>query len=353
MSRFKAGVIGCGARGKAHIEAYRLIPQAKVAACCDVIEEKADALARRFGLKAYQDAEAMLREQKLDLLHITTPPDVRLDLLSLASEHGIPACTVEKPLAKGVEDWKALCKLEANSGTKIAVCHQFRWYPDFLKCREAVRSGTLGKVLFLDLSAGMNIAGQGTHILNYSFALNEESPVVAVFGAAAGDEGMKGYHPGPDTTAGYLAYANGVRALWNNGETAPKVGDPDTDWQHVRLAAYAEKGRVLWEEFGKWEIVSPDGREGAAFAGADAWAENNLRAQAGFHQAMLEWMDNDALVPGTHFAQSLHEWKVVLALYASALERRPITLSEFDPPTDLLGRLKTALAEQGDPSPVA
>jgi predicted dehydrogenase len=345
MSTYKAAVVGCGSRGKAHIEAYRLIPRAQVVACCDIDGEKAENLGRHFRLEAYGEAEAMLREQKPDLLHITTPPNARVSLLSLASGCGVPACIVEKPLATGVDDWAALSELESKTSTKMAVCHQFRWYPDFQKCRDALNSGKLGKVLFLDLSAGMNIAGQGTHILNYGFALNGESPVVSVFGAAGGDEGMKGYHPGPDNTAGYLSYENGARALWNNGETAPRVGDPSTDWQHVRLAAYAEKGRILWEEFGRWEIVSPDGSKGAPFGGVDAWAENNLRAQARFHEAMLDWLESDDKVPGTHLAQSLHEWKVVLALYASALERRPIALSEFEPPADLFAKLKEAVAK--------
>lgn len=250
------------------------------------------------------------------------------------------------PLATGVGDWRQLQELEKSSTTKIAICHQFRWHETFRKCQDALKSGELGDVLFLDISAGMNVSGQGTHVLNYGFFLNNESPVTDVFAAASGVEGMTGSHPGPDSTAGYLKYKNGVRGLWNSGPTSPRCGDPGTDYQHVRLAAFAEHGRVLWEEFGKWEIVGQNGSDHGDFGGAEAWGKANLRAQATFHNAMFDWIEDDANIPGTNLKQSLHEWEVILALYLSALDRKPISLEAFDPPADLFDRLKSSLAGQ-------
>ena len=326
-----------------HTRAYDHITRGEVIACCDIIEERADKLAGETGATPYVDSEEMIAREKPELIHIATPPTVRANLLKIAADGGVPACTVEKPLATGVEDWHELQAIEKSGKTKIAVCHQFRWHEQFVKCQEALTSGELGEVLFLDISAGMNISGQGTHVLNYGFSLNNESPVVRVFGAAFGAEGMAGYHPGPDTTAGYLLYKNGVRGFWNNGSTAPQCGDPNTEYQHVRLAAYAEKGRVLWEEFGKWEISSPRGVESGTFGGNDTWLDANLRAQARFHNAMFDWIEDDTKIPGTNLLQSLHEWEVVLALYASALDRKPVELDGFDPPPDLFSRLKIAL----------
>jgi hypothetical protein len=70
-----------------------------------------------------------------------------------------------------------------------------------------------------------------------------------------------------------------------------------------------------------------------------SWWQNNLQAQAEFHKAMFAWFEDDSLIPGTNLKQSLHEWKVVLALYASALYRKPIELATFDPPPDLFDQL--------------
>jgi len=344
MSRiYKAAVVGCGGRGSKHIGAYRHTERGEVVACCDIVAEKADKLAEDFGITSYHDVGEMIEREKPDLIHITTPPTARANLLAVAASNGVPACIVEKPLATGVEDWHDLRKIEKKGKIKIAVCHQFRWHADFVKCQEALKSGDLGDVLFLDISARMNIAGQGTHVLNYGFSLNGESPVVRVFGAAYGAESMTGYHPGPDTTSGSLLYENGVRASWNTGTVSATSGDPQTDYQHVRLAAFAEKGRILWEEFGNWEIVSPAGTESGTYGGLEGWAESNSKAQAIFHEAMFDWIEDDSRVPGTNLHQSLHEWEVVLALYSSVVERRPIDLDNFEPPRDLFDTLGSAL----------
>ncbi len=123
------------------------------------------------------------------------------------------------------------------------------------------------------------------------------------------------------------------------GPTAPRCGKPDISWQHVRIGAYAERGRVEWQEFGKWEIVGPDGVQSGTFGDMDTWMARNIAAQAAFHEAMLTWIENPAKPAGTNLKQSLHEWEVVLALYASAVFRQPVDLKGFNPPEDLFAQL--------------
>jgi len=314
MSKYRAAVIGSGGRSGPHIEAYKHIGRAEVVACADIEPEAAEKKAAEFGLRAYADSAEMIKAEKPDLVHICTPPTARADVLTLCSDLGVPGCTIEKPLATGVRDWHELRALEASTKTKIAICHQFRWHQDLVKCQDALKSGKLGEVKFLEFSAGMNISGQGTHVLDYGMSLNGDVPVVRVFGTACGDSEMDSFHPAPDTTVGYLTFQNGVRALWNNGTTAPwTCGDPNECWQHVRAAAYADKGRVLWEEFGDWEIISPDGEQHGRFDDGEEWMPKNLRAQAAFHEAMYDWLEDDGKPAGTNFKQSLHEWAVVLA----------------------------------------
>jgi len=344
MGKFRVAVVGCGYRSGMHLRAYEHIDRAEVVACCDLDEERAQKRAAEFGLKAYADTAAMIAEQKPDLVHVVTPPTVRVDILTQLSELGVGACTIEKPLATGVADWKALCRLHEQTTMKVGVSHQFRWHPHLTGCRQALASGKLGAVQFLELSTRSTISDQGTHVLNYGMSLNGDAPVESVFGSASGATEMQGVHPGPDDTVALIRFAHGVRALWNTGSTAPVCGDPAECWQHVRLAATADRGRTEWQEFGSWRIVAPDGGEEGDFGGMDTGTANNLIAQAGFHNAMFDWISDDGRPVGTSFAQSLHEWEAVLALYASAVERRPITLAGFDPPDDLIERLGQALS---------
>jgi predicted dehydrogenase len=343
MSQFRSVIIGCGSRGGMHAEAYKIISRTQLVACCDLIAERKQRLAETFGVKGYDDAAEMIAAEKPDLVHIVTQPDARVELMTLVSDAGVPACLVEKPIACEVTDWKALCELERRTKTKFAFNHQFRWHPHLTRCREAIRSGKLGKVLFFDFSAGMNISGQGTHIIDGAMSLNEDVPVVRVFGTASGAESLTSAHPGPDTTAGQVVFANGAYGLWNNGETAPRIDGEDAGfWRHCRVAAYCERGRTLYEEFGNWQIVSPDGTEGARTT-EDEWLRGNHESQAGLVNAMADWLEDDDNPAATHFTAALHQWNAVLGLYASALYHRPIDIP-FDPPDSMYGELAAALA---------
>lgn len=343
MKEYRVCVVGAGGRSPDHLNAYKHIPTALATACCDLVPEKAEKRAQEFGLKAYTDMTRMIEAEKPDLVHLVVPPVDRVGMMTRVSELGIKACTVEKPLATNVKEWRQLTALETTSRTRFAVCHQFRWQKHLVKCREALQGGQLGAVKFLDISAGMNIAGQGTHTLDYGMSLNGDIPVARVFGTASGFQNSDSMHPAPDMTAGMLTFENGVRALWTSGKVSPRVGDPKTDWQHVRIAAYADKGRVNYEEFGTWEIVGPGVQESGTFGGMQEWKAHNVLAQAEFHKAMFAWIEDETRRPGTHLKQSLHEWATVLALYQSALERRPIEMRSFDPPEDLFARLAAAL----------
>ena len=336
MKPIKATIIGCGARGNDHCAAYGQIDGAKPVACFDPDAGRRDGFAKKYGIRAYASAEEMIEKESPDIVHVTTYPDVRLELMTLVSKLGVPLCVTEKPLATGVRDWRRLCELEASSRTKFAVSHQFRWHKDLARCREALRSGTLGRLLFLDMSARMNISAQGTHTLDYGMSFNGDAPVSVVFGKASGWDKQDDRHPAPLASEAMLMFENGARALWTTGPVSPRAGDPEVVWQHVRIAAYAEKGRVNYEEFGKWEIVSGDTMKAGDFGGMVEWKKNNVAAQAAFHTAMFEWLKDDSKAPGTNLKQSLHEWAVVLALYQSSLEGRPVEMKGFNPPDNLV-----------------
>src|SRR5208283_1248766 len=131
----RAVVVWCGNRGADHLEAYRQLGEARVTACCDSHASKRDAFAQRYGIRAYADVEAMIAAETPDLVHLATGPTTRVALLSLVDRLGVPLCTTEKPLCISVPDWRALARLERQSRTRFAVCHQFRWHEDLMRCQ--------------------------------------------------------------------------------------------------------------------------------------------------------------------------------------------------------------------------
>jgi predicted dehydrogenase len=102
--RLKVGVVGCGI-GKAHIDAYRSLPeQFEVAAVCDVDEDEVREVGATYEIpRVVTDFDALCRMDELDVLDICTPPYLHcaqtLQALS-AGRHVI----CEKPLAGSLED---------------------------------------------------------------------------------------------------------------------------------------------------------------------------------------------------------------------------------------------------------
>jgi predicted dehydrogenase len=205
-----------------------------------------------------------------------------------------------------------------------------------------MNSGDLGKTLFLDISAGMNISGQGTHTLNYGRSLIGDPKVVRVFGQISGWDSEDSGHPAPLCSEALLDFDNGCRGLWTSGPVSPRCGDPETTWQHVRVAAYAEKGRVNYEEFANWQVVCGSESEEGNFGGMDEWSQKNVEAQGGLSRAMFEWLEGGAPV-GTNLKTSLHEWAVILALYQSSIEHRPIELDGYEPDPDLMNKFAESI----------
>ena len=340
---YRCAIIGCGGRARMHALAYQHVQRGKLVACCDHHADKRDAFAHDFGLTAYSDAEDMLRREKPDLVHLVTAPSTRVELMSLVDGLGVPACIVEKPIAFEVRDWNALVALAGTTKTRFGVGAQFRYHPDLTRCREAIQSGALGAVQFIDCSAGGTICDQGVHVLDWAMSLIGDSPAAQVFGAASGADNLTHrMHPSPDTTTAQIVFANGARALWNLGQTAPRVVDDPVYYKHCRVAAYAEQGHVLYEEFGRWEIVSPDGVE-CGHVDDRGWAEGNHLAQASLTEGMFDWIEDDGQPVGTYLGRALEQWNAILGLYASAVWRRPVDLP-FEPPDDLWEQLKHALA---------
>ncbi len=341
MTVYRCAILGCGRRAYGHARPYRWVSKANLVACCDLDAERRVKFGAEFGIATYADVVEMIKKEEPDLIHIVTPPMQRVELMTMVHEQKVPACLVEKPIACEVTDWKALCALADKSRTKFGVNHQVRWQQNLVRCGEAVRSGKLGKLLFMDFSAGMNISAQGTHILDWASYLNGGSQVVRIFGAASGVSDWATAHQAPDMTTAQVVFENGVFGVWSNGPTVQRVSDDPAIWKHLRVAAYAEQGRAVFEEMGKWEIISPQGVERGATTSSE-WAQNNDLAQAGLVNAMLDWLDDDRKPCGTQLQAALHQWNAILGLYASVLWHKPVDIP-FNPPDDLFTHLHDVL----------
>ena len=67
MSKVKVGVIGCGSIAKyRHLPEYHTHPDVDISSVCDVVIERAQAVAQTYGAKAYTDYMDLINDKEIN-----------------------------------------------------------------------------------------------------------------------------------------------------------------------------------------------------------------------------------------------------------------------------------------------
>jgi len=335
---YRTAILGCGGRSRGHARAYEHVSKGQIVAICDMEENLLNAFGDEFAIKSrYTDIHEMLDKEKPDLLHIVTRPALRAPLMTIAAEHKVPAVIVEKPVAIDSEAFQAISELSEKSSTKFAVNHQLHFHPKCLELQRDVEEGRIGDVRFLEISARLNLLGQGTHILQLMFAFNGNATPTSVFGQVSGDKELDSKHPAPDMAEAVITFENGARGLVLCGVDAPSVGEGVGGSRHKRISVYGTRGFIQWQ-MDAWERSTPELFE----HGTKSYGAEDVLGQAGSTEAIFDWLDDENCPHPTRLELALVQFNVILGIYASALEHKPVQLP-YQPEGNFLERLKDTL----------
>lgn len=187
MKVIRVGIIGQGRSGwSIHADYLRTDERFKIVAVADKIENRRAYAVQNLGCEAVADHRDLLARKDLDLVvnasfsHLHAP----ISLEALKAGHNVLS---EKPLAPTVRDVDALLAAEKKSGKILAVYQQSMFGPYFLKMREVIRSGVLGRIVQISTQwngfsrrwdwqtltsyAGGNLLNTGPHPLCQALAL--------------------------------------------------------------------------------------------------------------------------------------------------------------------------------------
>ena len=337
---YKSAFLGCGGRARGHANAYQYVKNGKMVALCDLDEQRLNSFGNDFGIeKRYTDIHEMLDKERPDLLHIVTPPTLRVGLMTIAAEHEVPVAIVEKPIAIQGEDWRQLRDLREKSKTKFVVNTQLHFHARNLELKSDVAEGKIGEIRFVEVSARSTILDQGVHVLELGHSYVGSVAPTSVFGNVSGTKTIPTRQPSPDVAEAAITFENGVRAQMLNGlEAAPKVIDSDSPYAHKRISVYGTRGFVQWTMHG-WERNTP---EGGYESGSHSYGEEDVLGQARLTDAAFDWVKDANNLHPTRLELSLAQFNIILGIYVSALNNVPVSLP-FEPPDGLLDTLKSRL----------
>lgn len=185
MKIFGVGVVGCGLIGQKRAKA--LANGGNLVACADIDMNRAEALARTAGAKAFRDWRELVWSPLVDVVIVATLHDSLAEITLTAAEAG-KHVLVEKPAARTAAELVPVMAAAAKHGVKVHVGFNHRYHRSLRKAKEIVESGALGELMFVRaryghgarlgyekewrsnpaLSGGGELIDQGPHLIDLS-----------------------------------------------------------------------------------------------------------------------------------------------------------------------------------------
>ena len=154
--KLKVGIIGCGgiANGK-HMPSLSKVKQCEMVAFCDIIVDRAEAAAKKYGTpdaKVYEDYKELLKDESIDVVHVCTPNRSHSFITVDALEAG-KHVMCEKPMAINSVEAKKMLDAAERTGKKLTIGYQNRFRDDSLYLKAEAEADTLGDVYYAKATA--------------------------------------------------------------------------------------------------------------------------------------------------------------------------------------------------------
>ena len=294
MAIHKVGIIGLGRMGSTiDDEGHFGVPYSVAAATkasehlelvagADLLPEKRDAFAARWGTPVYEDFRAMIEREKPDLVAVCTAaclpkpankaPDANFrgdshaDLAVASADLGVPMIFVEKAMASSMERADEIRDALKRNNTlfNTGVLRRFDNRYDVVK--EAIEEGRIGEVKTVVHYAASSLMHGHIHSIDTISYLIGDPPIEAVRGELLPrDFSIEGNHIPADPLATYqLRFANGVEAWTIPGGywefevigSAGSIRSLDNGARVSLRQPGAQQGRrQLWDEVPFPEVV--------------------------------------------------------------------------------------------------
>ncbi len=129
MEKIRVGLIGCGGRQGAHIDALMKMDDVAIVALAEPVDERREAAAKKTGARAYKTHKELYDNENkgtLDALFISIEPTAHTDTETRAIDMGIPFM-VEKPMTLDLEQADMIARRVKETGLITAVGFQDRY----------------------------------------------------------------------------------------------------------------------------------------------------------------------------------------------------------------------------------
>jgi len=396
MNTINIGFIGCGGMAGAHCRDLQILWEAGcreflVTAVCDIVEQRAVELSKRFGEFTghtpivYTDASTMLKEEKnLQSVLVITPHDDHHISACMAMEAGVNVL-IEKPLGITIRAAKKIISCAEKTGKLLHVAENYRMDINERAINWAVKKGLIGtprilnwvdvgeRLWYWDWRDHLEIAGGawtfdgGVHHSDlFQYNLGDIKRVTAVMNTYetiryASYESISDYEQAKldkryahfrktrslkpidpttlkepveanveDTTAAILEFENGVIGTWLVSRAAPGKVDRSN-------VIYGSEGAVFWGDGvynNRQEQIFTKESLAEAFLESLSPGEKEIFFPYGVRDSLaIEWKQHFDALNGIRDVEvtaeiGLNAMAVPMAIYESATINAPVLIKD-------------------------
>ncbi len=192
----RVGIIGLGRSGwNIHARTLKeMKDKYKIVAVSDLIDERLKEAKDTFGCNVYSDYKELLKDNDVELVIVATPtylhPTFTIDSLKAGK---MVVC--EKPMATNIKDADEMINASKETGMLLTVFQNRRYSKDFLKVKEVIASGKLGRIVQIRITlnsfgrrwdwqtlreyGGGSLNNNGIHLIDMALELlSEKEPEV-------------------------------------------------------------------------------------------------------------------------------------------------------------------------------
>jgi len=268
-SKIRWGILGVGDVCEVKsAPAMNKIEHSKLVAVMRRTGEKARDYARRHNVpKWYADADELLNVPEINAIYIATPPNAHAKLTRKAAEVGKPVY-VEKPMARTYNECQSMIKACKQADVPLYVAYYRRALPNFLKIKELVDNGEIGKVRAVNIQlhepndtemiarqsdnwrVQPEIAGGGYF---YDLASHQLDFLDFLLGSIAEAHGISenqtGFYEASDVVTGTFRFENGVIGTGSWCFNGSEISSID------RTKIIGSKGQITYPTFGDGHVL--------------------------------------------------------------------------------------------------
>lgn len=312
------GFIGCGNVTELKSgPAFNKVDHSGVVAVMRRNSEKAADYASRHGVPEwYSDANQLINDPKVNAVYVATPPNTHASFAIAAMKAGKPVY-VEKPMARNHQECLEMIRVSEETAMPLFVAYYRRSLPAFLKVKELISDGIIGKPLTVNIRLHKSSGEKDQFPEKQSWHINPEisgagyfydlashqfdyldfvfGPVNEVSGIA---KNIAGYYPAEDTVSAAFAFGSGVTGTGSWCFVVPKGSEEDI------IEISGTKGKLSFSSFqhGDVKLTTPEGTVSFSFINPEniqhyliKQVVNELRgegkcASTGYSAARTSWV---------------------------------------------------------------